>query len=724
MLREVGFCIRRATGIMSCMNRKFKIILRVARKAAKKVRDLPKKNFYKGYNAVEAVGKLAVYPLRHGVQATLARAKREMLRLGGNSARHHFPNGLVSGVDERNIGTWFHQYGRKVTIVIPSYNDFGVLKPAVESIHRTIDRKDLYEIIIVDDYCQPENIDNLKSLADDKTRIIFRKKNGGFAKAVNTGLKQVSKDHDVIIFNSDIVAHSHWFEGLQYGAYAFGEYEKVGIVGPKLLYPDGRIQSAGSYRNTEAREWFDHYYRFQPSNYGPANVPHYLLATTGACLYIKRELLDKIGLIDEGCVFAFDDADWCLSGWEAGYRTLYFPAAVLTHHESASRHKNKNISVQERQAARYFWNKWGDWFDRRNVRAQDGKIRIIYVLQTLGWSGGIRMAFEHANRLSKRGFAVEIWSLDSKPSVWESEPEVKLRSFRNYQQLSAALSTEEAIKVATWWETDYPVWLGSVTKGIAVNFIQEYETSFYPNDPDAQRVVVSSYRKEFYNMTTNSYTLDEIRDSGLKAQLIPCGYDDETYKKLPEIKREDNVLLGLGRRFFMKNFDFSFRSWQALGDKRPNFWLYGFESDMKALDPKIKYFTKPSNKEVNELFNKATVFVQTSRHEGFGLPTLEAMASGTPIVCTDYHGNRDFCRDGKNCLMVEHDNDEQLTAAYQKLFNDPKLRERLGKEAMQTAKAYRWGVVIDQVEEFYKKLATPDPINPYVQKKYKAQDGE
>ena len=59
----------------------------------------------------------------------------------------------------------------------------------------------------------------------------------------------------------------------------------------------------------------------------------------------------------------------------------------------------------------------------------------------------------------------------------------------------------------------------------------------------------------------------------------------------------------------------------------------------------------PSDAEVNELLNTATVFVQTSRHEGFCLPVLEAMATGIPVVCTDAHGNRDFCRDGENCLM-------------------------------------------------------------------------
>ena len=47
------------------------------------------------------------------------------------------------------------------------------------------------------------------------------------------------------------------------------------------------------------------------------------------------------------------------------------------------------------------------------------------------------------------------------------------------------------------------------------------------------------------------------------------------------------------------------------------------------------------------------MFVQTSAHEGFCLPPLEAMATGGAVVCTDAHGNRDFCRDGENCLVPE-----------------------------------------------------------------------
>ncbi len=681
--------------------RKVKLVLRVSKKAAQKALRGDFK--YRGKSLPHLAVSATRYGVKFGPKAFLRKTKQTIIsidrRLGNNLA---FPNGLVTGADPAAITYWYKKHAKKVTIIIPSYNDFSVLAPCILSLKQTTDPK-LAKIIIVDDYCQPASREYLASLEDEQISVVYREQNGGFAKAVNSGLRAADKRHDVILLNSDIVAHPGWLEALQYGAYEFGV--DTGIVGPKLLYPDGRIQHAGAHRNTESPEFFDHYYRFQDANYGPANIPQYCMAVTGACLYVKREFLNYIGELDEKFQFAGEDADWCLRGWQAGYRTLYFPAATLTHVESATRAKNKTMTEKERASTKYFVEKWADWFDKRNVRDSAGRIRIIFILQTLGMSGGIKIVFEHADRLAARGFAIEIWGLDHQHSPWPLHEAVKTRTFKNYERLIAMLSREEAIKVATWWETAFPVWLASVNKGIPVYFIQEFETWFYPNDVVAQASVVSCYRKEFHNMTTSQYNLAEIQALGLKATAIPCGYDDKTFYQRKDVTREKDVLLGVGRRFFQKNFMFTFNAWKALAAKRPRFWLFGVEPEMAKLDSQITYFTEPSNEAVNELYNQATVFVQTSRHEGFSLPILEAMAAGCPVVCTDAHGNRDFCVDGKNCLMVEHDDVPALQAQLAKLFSNEALRIKLAKAASETARAYRWDVIMDQVEKFYKDIA-------------------
>jgi glycosyltransferase involved in cell wall biosynthesis len=110
----------------------------------------------------------------------------------------------------------------------------------------------------------------------------------------------------------------------------------------------------------------------------------------------------------------------------------------------------------------------------------------------------------------------------------------------------------------------------------------------------------------------------------------------------------------------------------------------------------------PSDEQVAELFSEATVFVQTSTHEGFCLPALESMATGGAVVCTDAHGNRDFCVDGENCLMPEADV-ESVSGAIARLLADPELRLRLGA----TAKEYAWERRIDALEVFLEGVAAP-----------------
>ncbi len=682
--------------------RKVKTLLRVTKKIA--VKAAKGQIRYKNQPPHKLVSRAASYAKRYGAKGFIQKVKQELISidksLGSNLV---FPNGLVTGVKSGAIEDWYGKHAKPVDIVIPSYNDFELLKPCVESILATTDANNIH-IFIVDDYCQPENKKKLETLESEVTTVIYRKQNGGFAKAVNSGLRSANTKHDIVLLNSDTVAHEGWLAALQYGAYKFGK--DTGIVGPKLLYPDGRIQSAGSHRNTESPEWFDHYYRFQPANYGPANIPQYCIGVTGACMYITRACLDTIGPLDDKFQFAFEDMDWCIRAWEAGYRSLYFPSATLTHVESATRPKNTTLGPKEKQSLEYFWKKWGTWFDGRNVHDKEGNIRIIFVLQTMGMSGGIKIVFEHATRLAQRkGFAIEIWGMDWHGTPWDIDPKVKIRTFKNYEVMTKELETQEAIKVATWWETAFPVWLSSIRVGVPVYFIQEFESWFYPDDIIAQSTVVSCYRKEFINMTTSQYNLEEIRAIGLQATAIPCGYDAATYKLLPNVKRLDNVLLGVGRRFFQKNFAMTFKAWRKLGDKRPDMWLFGVEPDMERMDSRITYSEKPSNEEVNKLYNQATVFVQTSRHEGFSLPILEAMAAGCPVICTDAHGNRDFCHDMKNCLIVEHDDVPALSAAIERLLSDEKLRNTLSKEGLKTAQQYRWDVVMNKVESFYKRIA-------------------
>lgn len=695
---------------------KTKLVFRVSKRGAKSIiKNKGRVTIYG--NSPLGLAKIMVGHVKtYGPKDTLLRIKQNLVkmdRIRGNNLL--FANGMVAGITKEQISDWYSNHKKKVTAVVCSYNDADILPRCIESLLATT-KKDELDIIIVDDYAQASSRDFLKQYEKNpRITVVYREKNGGYTKAANTGIKEALKLNpkaDIVMINNDIEAREGWLEALYFGAYAYGKQpEKTGIVGAKLLYPDGTIQHAGAHRNSdpEFKFEFDHYYRFRPSDYGPANIPEFYMAVTGACFFMKNSTIKKLGEFDEDYGFAHDDADYCLRAWDQGIRTLYFPSAELIHHEGLSRGKNPKIEALQKKSLTHFEKKWGDWLDKRNVINEDSKIRVIFVFQTMGHSGGIRIGFEQANKLNPKKFAPEIWGLDAHDCPWEVAPHVKLKKFKTYDQMREALEPEEAIKIGTWWETLSPVWLASIKNGIPVCSLQEFETWFYDEeDVIARSTVIANYKREFRYFTTASYQRDELEEatniSIRPERIIPCGYENEIYKPI-KVNREDDVVLTLGRKFFQKNFSLIFKSWkQSLTKLKSKMWLFGYDADALArLNPKMKSFGSPSNDEVNKLYNQATVTVMASLHEGFCLPALEAMATGCPLICTDMHGNRDFCHDGKNCLMVPQNDPQAMADAITKILEDKKLQQKLSAAGLKTAKNYTWDAIIPKLEKFFEE---------------------
>jgi GT2 family glycosyltransferase/glycosyltransferase involved in cell wall biosynthesis len=595
----------------------------------------------------------------------------------------------------RRARAWYREHGRPVDIVIPSYRDSELVAALVASIRKTVPRG-MARIILADDASGAEYLAKLREIGG--IEIVEGAENKGFAVNVNRGLRATDSDRDVVVLNSDTEARAGWLACLQYAA---SQEDDVGIVGAQLLYPDGRIQFGGTVRNRDAPEWFDHRYRFKPEDWGPAGRAGPVLAVTGACMYVRREVIERVGLLDEGYPMAYEDVDWCLRAWQSGFRVLYFPAALLVHHESITR--GTEVGERELASQRLFWERWGPFFDARSVRTESGALRVAYVTEGTGVGGGHRDIFEHLNRLAERGHEVALYTLGDPPDWFELR--VPVHSFEDYDGLVEALAGVDAVKVATWWNTAAPVWLASVLNGIPVYFVQDIETSYYPDDETTRHAVLDSYRPEFRYMTISSWNRERLRELGLDAELIPPGIDLENFRPRPELGRSDDMVLALGRSNPLKNLPLTIDAWRALPEPRPELCLFGIEPEL-ATDPGMRYVESPDDEQVAELLARATVLVQTSTHEGFCLPPLESMATGGAVVCTDAHGNRDFCVDGENCLMPAPDV-EAVSAALARMLGDSELRERLGRAGIETARDYAWERRIDALEGFLEGLAQP-----------------
>jgi GT2 family glycosyltransferase/glycosyltransferase involved in cell wall biosynthesis len=608
----------------------------------------------------------------------------------------------------RRAVAWYREQGRQVDIVIPSYRDIDRVRALARSISKTVP-SGMARVIVADDCSGPEHLASLRRIKG--IEVIAGEQNSGFAANVNRGLRASDPQRDVVVLNSDTEALPSWLECLQYAAH---RYEDVGIVGAQLQYPDGRIQFGGTVRNRDAPQWFDHRYRFKPAGWGPADQTSPALAVTGACMYVRREVIDRIGLLDERYAMAYEDVDWCLRAWESGFRVMYFPAAQMVHHESVTR--GTELGERERASQRLFWERWSDFFDARSVLAgagptapdgswrgdaHDARLRIVYVTEDTGVGGGHRDVFEHLNRLSARGHDVALYTLGGPPEWFPLD--VPVHSFVDYHELSNALAEIDAIKVATWWMTAVPVWRASIPRGIPVYFVQDIETSYYPDHERARHAVLDSYRPEFRYMTISSWNRERLCELGLDAELIPPGIDLQTFRPRADVARHNDMVLALGRSNPLKNLPLTLAAWRALRDPRPELRLFGIEPEV-AEGEAVSYVESPDDEQVNELFCQATVFVQTSTHEGFALPPLEAMATGAAVVCTDAHGNRDFCVDGINCLIPEPDAGA-VSAALARLLADPELRARLGEAGLATAQGYAWERRIDELEAFFQRVA-------------------
>jgi len=632
----------------------------------------------------------------HGIRAILFRAVTFPLRFTPLRRRLQLRSN-ASDQELRRAVLWYKENGRPVDVVIPSYRDAGHVRTLVRSISKTVPRG-MVRVIVADDCSGPEHLAALRRIRGIDL-VLAGEENSGFAANANRGLRATRADRDVVILNSDIEALPRWLQCLQYAAF---REEDVGIVGAQLLYPDGRIQFGGTVRNPGAPEWFDHRYRFKPSDWGPAAQISPALAITGACMYVRREVIERVGLFDEAYEMAYEDVDWCLRTWQAGFNVLYFPAARMIHHESVTR--GTALGERERSSQQLFWERWEGFFHERSVTAGsagDGRLRIAYVTEDTGVGGGHRDIFEHLNRLAARGHEVSLYTLGERPEWFDLK--VPVRSFADYHELSRALADLDAIKVATWWMTAVPVWRASVVRGIPVYFVQDIETSYYPDHERARHAVLDSYRPEFRYMTISSWNLARLRELGVDAELIPPGIDLDTFRPRPDITRRDDMVLALGRSNPLKNLPLTIDAWRALDPPRPELCMFGIEPELADEDG-MRYVQAPDDEQVNELFCRATVFVQTSRHEGFALPPLEAMAGGGAVLCTDAHGNRDFCVDGTNCLMPEA-TPKAVASALARLLADPELRARLGQAGQATAQEYSWERRIDALEEFFSNVA-------------------
>ncbi|MEA3337514.1 MAG: glycosyltransferase family 2 protein [Chloroflexota bacterium] len=238
-----------------------------------------------------------------------------------------------------------------LSIIIVSWNVCDLLRRCLDSL---LGSDDLFvgerseagtwqaEVIVVDNASDDQTVEVLHR---DYlwVRVVANMENRGFTRANNQGL-EASSGRYVLFLNPDTeVAPSTIGRLLHYAE----THPEVGIIGPQLRYGDGSIQSSrrrfpslSTYflESTILQRWWprnkvlQRYYMLDRPDDAISQVDWIV----GACMLVRRQVLDAIGGFDEGFFMYSEELDLCRRAVDAGWQVVYFPEAVLTHYEGKS----------------------------------------------------------------------------------------------------------------------------------------------------------------------------------------------------------------------------------------------------------------------------------------------------------------------------------------------------------------------------------------------------
>jgi N-acetylglucosaminyl-diphospho-decaprenol L-rhamnosyltransferase len=223
-----------------------------------------------------------------------------------------------------------------VSIIIVTYDSFNEIGRCIESICKQTGSVDL-ETIVVDNFSIDLTVDVVKK--NNRVILIQNPTNLGYAAAVNRGFAE-SKGNFILVLNPDTVLHEGFLSKL---SKILEENSQQRIIGFKLTDENGEYQQS-AWNTPKLLSLF--YEMFLPYKFyirltsiNPEKACE-VQSVSGACMFIHREVFNKIGGFDERFFMYYEDTDFCLRAREAGIAVRYHPEVSIIHLHGKSAWKN------------------------------------------------------------------------------------------------------------------------------------------------------------------------------------------------------------------------------------------------------------------------------------------------------------------------------------------------------------------------------------------------
>ena len=262
-----------------------------------------------------------------------------------------------------------------LAIIIISWNVRDLLRTCIQSILNNIHGL-TYRITVVDNASSDGTIAMLQNEFPD-VLCLRNIENVGFASANNQALRESQARH-VLLLNPDTLVVG---DALKTMVEFADTRDEIGLIGPRLQSPDGKIQYVCARSFPTAVNWFWHYCFIGRVLSGNRVFGRLLLsfwdhldsraveAITGAAMLIPKRTLEQVGVLDETHPMYLEDVDYCRRVWMAGKEIWYLSDAVIIHYGGQSSSqvswKTKLLSLD---AHRIFFDRYGSWIDKKLFR--------------------------------------------------------------------------------------------------------------------------------------------------------------------------------------------------------------------------------------------------------------------------------------------------------------------------------------------------------------------
>ncbi len=265
---------------------------------------------------------------------------------------------------------------KDIAIIVVNYKMRNHIEKCFSSLFSEISSSSLSIEVVLVDNASGDTIDQFLKEKYPSVRCIMLPENRGFGKAQNIGIKSVDAKY-YFILNPD-TEFKPGENSIQKLFHFMETHPKVGVVGPKLLHPDGSLQFSCWRFPTVWQPLFSRT-RLGEKGRGKKISNHYFMkdfdhlttrpvdAVMGSAMFVRKEAVTDVGVFDERFWMYFEDVDWCLRMWEACWSVYYIHDVILHHAHGRGSAKvpgiiraflqNKLARVHFMSWVKYMW-KW------------------------------------------------------------------------------------------------------------------------------------------------------------------------------------------------------------------------------------------------------------------------------------------------------------------------------------------------------------------------------